>query len=167
MAFAHVSRPVRDVTGKTFARKFITLGKVITYWADAVGSDLAKRSYPVGMRVRKNGKGPGVKSSRDLVATLEIAASSADATLLHYQKDLILERLGLLIGADMIVDIKITHNSSAVLARPAEPAFDMANWTPQTAVNMDGMGKISPAAGGDEDTALQAALNRLERWIVV
>jgi hypothetical protein len=53
-----------------------------------------------------------------LNATLEIAASSADATLIHYQKGLILERLKTLLGSDMITDIKITHAARPLTSRP-------------------------------------------------
>jgi hypothetical protein len=127
MAFSHVSKPIKTVTGKTFARKFITLGRVINCWADAVGAELAEKTYPIGMKVRKSprkepgpsgltrgplaaqGPRPSPRAGGILTATLEIAANSADATLIHYQKGLILERLRTLLAADMIVDIKVTH----------------------------------------------------------
>jgi hypothetical protein len=123
MALSHLSRSIRDITGKTFARKFITLGRVINYWPQAVGPELAAKTYPVGMKVRKaqgsNKQGKTEKSSitqQPLEAILEIAASSADSTVLHYQKGLILERLRTLLGAAMIVDIRITHNAQAPIS---------------------------------------------------
>lgn len=160
MTFAHISRPIRQVTGQTFARKFITLGRVINYWAEAVGPDLAGKTYPIGMKVRKAAPKPGTKpippkspmTKTPLEAVLEIAASSADATLLHYQKNLILERLHLLLGARMIVDIKITHGALPPLPAPAHvsatPTQDVA---PQTS---------SPQIQPDDDD-LQMALDRL------
>lgn len=154
MSFSHVSRPVRAVTGKTFARKFITLGRVINYWDDAVGPELAAKTYPIGMKVHKapvkkkepgrpgkgrdlektiisspakkniqTARGPDLRRDDTVIlnATLEIAASSADATLIHYQKGLILERLKTLLGSDMITDIKITH-AARPLTRTLYPA---------------------------------------------
>lgn len=166
MAFSHLSRTIRNVTGKTFARKFITLGKVINYWPEAVGPELAAKSYPVGMSVRKNTNKTSSKSSRDLVATLEIAASSADATLLHYQKSLILERLALLIGADMIVDIKVIHNGGPAISSAAPNSFT-TKWVPRPLTN-DVKTCLSQEAHGVEhvaDDELRAVLDRLGQYI--
>lgn len=151
MAFSHVSKPIKTVTGKTFARKFITLGRVINCWADAVGAELAEKTYPIGMKVRKIPSG--------LQATLEIAANSADATLVHYQKGLILERLKTLLAADMIVDIKVTH-----AARPTI-------FTSPLAGEVNPRVKRADRVGGDvdlshiTDDALRDALASLGQYV--
>lgn len=126
-----------------------------------MGADLAAKSYPVGMSVRKNSKNlkAETKSTRDLVATLEIAASSADATLIYYQKRLILERLALLIGADMIVDIKVIHNSAIVTAIPQIPVRPLTA-RQKTCLSPEQLG--TDMVGDDE---LRIALERLGRYI--
>lgn len=169
MAFSHVSRTIRDVTGKTFARKFITLGKVIQYWAEAVGPDIAAKAYPVGMSVRKNPKTgkekkTGTMPNRDLVATLELAASSSEATLIHYQKKIILDRLALLIGADMIVDLKIVHNATPALTR-----MDLQENIRPFPLTDAQKHCLSPEQLGTDritDDELRIALERLGQYIV-
>ncbi len=183
MSFSHVSRPIRTVTGKTFARKFITLGRVINYWNDAVGPELAAKTYPIGMKVHKapapkkekskipppahaspDGLRRATSPSRGEVltsptapapiilnATLEIAASSADATLIHYQKSLILERLRTLLGADMITDIKVTHT-----ARPMTPA--LYTRPPKRGLTEAQKNSLSMDTGIVTDTELRAVL---------
>lgn len=188
MSFSHVSRPIRTVTGKTFARKFITLGRVINYWNDAVGPELAAKTYPIGMKVHKapavkksgtssrkaqgaypgpsanvkmdEGPGSTLRVARDdtlspppliLNATLEIAASSADATLIHYQKSLILERLRTLLGADMITDIKVMHT-----ARPMTPA--LYTRPPKRGLTEAQKNSLSMDTGIVTDTELRAVL---------
>lgn len=145
---------VRGVTGKTFARKFITLGKVINYWAEAVGPELAAKSYPIGMSVRKTRKKD--KNDRELVATLEIATSSADATLIHYQKKMILERLSLLLGASMIEDIKIIHNA---------PVATMAALSAPIATSALPPAPHLPILDHVDDPELRLALARLGQYI--
>lgn len=95
-----LSNTVPKVTGKVFGRKYIMLGRLLTQWTEIVGEDLAHKTTPVKLRSMKDHK-TGKRSS-----SLDIAASTADATLLHYRKDLILERLNLLFGEGLITSIR-------------------------------------------------------------
>lgn len=102
-------RPLSEATariaGKSFERKYIALGRIVNHWDDIVGTKLADKAQPVKIHYRKNKKDKKAKPH----ATLEIAASSSNATLLHYQKDLILERINQIFGERWITAIKFVH----------------------------------------------------------
>lgn len=100
-----LSNAVPKVTGKVFGRKYIMLGRLLTQWTEIVGEDLAHKTTPVKLRSYKDYK-TGKRNS-----TLDIAASTADATVLHYRKDLILERLNLLFGEGLITAIRFVPKS--------------------------------------------------------
>lgn len=115
-----ISLRVNQITGRTIGRKNALLGRVLENWTEIVGADLADKAQPLKISARRGPDGPS--------ATLEIAASSADATALHYRKDLILERLNFILGQRHIAAIKFVHaaiNSNApVLKRPSTPLTD-------------------------------------------
>ncbi len=99
-----ISDSVAKLTKETFSRKFVSLARILTQWEDIVGSDMADKCQPAKIHYRKP------KAANDIPqATLDIAASSADASLLHYQKDLILERINQLFGNKWVTDIKFVH----------------------------------------------------------
>lgn len=95
-----ISEATARVTGQSFSRKYVAIGRIVGAWREIVGEKLANKAQPVKINFRKPEKGckPG--------ATLDIAASSADATLLHYQKDLILERINRIFGDKWITGIR-------------------------------------------------------------
>ncbi len=84
----------------------MTLGRIVTQWDNIVGEKMANAAQPVKIHVRK----PKSKNAKPEV-TLEIAASSADCTLLQMQKDLILQRINLIFGDQWVTDIKFSHVS--------------------------------------------------------
>ena len=156
MSFSHISSPVRQLTSRNVTRKYITLGKVISFWAEIVGPELAAKTCPVGMSVRKSGGKQQAKNGRNLEAVLEVSATSADATLLHYQKSLILERLRQALGDTIVVDMRVVHGG-ARLARnlPAMPP-------PLTEKTKN---CLSMGTSDIQDAELRAALESLGRWI--
>lgn len=97
-------RPLSEATariaGKNFERKYIALGRIVNSWPQIVGADLADKATPVRLQYRKK------NAQKTAEATLEIAVSSAEATILHYQKDLILERINQIFGARWITAIR-------------------------------------------------------------
>ncbi len=103
-------RPIAEatarVTGKSCSRKYIALGRIVNAWTEIVGQELATKAQPVGMRY------PRQQQGKDPAVILEIAASSGDATLLHYQKGLIMERINQLFGAGWVTDIKFVAEVS-------------------------------------------------------
>ncbi len=76
------------------------LGRLVTHWKDIVGQDLADRAQPVKIHYRK------VPGSKTAEATLEVASSTAEATLLHYRKELILERINQIFGERIVTALR-------------------------------------------------------------
>ncbi len=99
--FRLVSNSIPVVADKTFSKKHLMLGRLLTDWESIVGSDLAARTQPARLRYSK----PRDKSQK-ATATLDIAAPTAEAAQLHYRKDLILERINRLFGAGWISAIR-------------------------------------------------------------
>lgn len=106
-----LSEAAARVAGKSFERKYIALGRIVKHWNDIVGESLAGKAQPLKIHYRKREK----QEKPD--AVLEIAVSSADATLLHYQKDLILERINRIFGESWITAIRFV-NAPANVTRP-------------------------------------------------
>ncbi len=99
-----VSRSVPALIGKMFERKYIALGRIVTNWTEIMGPELALRATPAKIKFFKP------KSEKEKpYATLEIATTSADAAVLIYRKEYILQRLEIFFGDRWITDIKFTH----------------------------------------------------------
>jgi hypothetical protein len=82
------------------------LGRLVTHWKDIVGQDLADRAQPVKIHYRK------VPGSKTAEATLEIASSTAEATLLHYRKELILERINQIFGERIVTALRFVPQAA-------------------------------------------------------
>ncbi|MEM8833153.1 MAG: DciA family protein [Pseudomonadota bacterium] len=108
-----VSDAVPKVTDKVFQRKFVALGRIVTRWEDIVGAKLAQLAQPQKIRYRK-AKKKGDKPH----AVLEIATSSANASLLVMQKGMLLEKINYIFGDDWITDIKFIHQASNEAPKP-------------------------------------------------
>ena len=103
-----LSEATARVTGQNFKRKYIALGKIVNSWSEIVGEKLATKAQPVKIRYRKYKAAQTEKPE----VLLDIAVSSAEATLLHYQKDLILERINQIFGERLIDDIRFVSTPS-------------------------------------------------------
>ena len=104
MALKLLSSAIPKVTDKTFSKKYIALGRIVTHWEDIIGNELKQKAQPIKIHYRKSKDKKAPPN-----ATLEIAVSSADAALLHYQKDVILMRINQIFGDAWITDIKFKH----------------------------------------------------------
>jgi len=97
-----------------FSRKYTMIGRLVTRWEDIVGKELAGKTHPAKIHYYKSRKA-GVKAT----ASLDISANGADATLLHYQKDLILERINQIFGDSWITAIRfvptVSNTSSSTI----------------------------------------------------
>ncbi len=98
-----LSEATAKIAGKSFERKYVALGRIVNNWRDIVGEKLADKAQPVKIDYRKS------KNKQKPEATLEIAATSADATALHYQKDLILERINQIFGDRWVTGIRFVN----------------------------------------------------------
>lgn len=104
-----VSEATAKVTNEIFGRKYIALGRIVSQWVDIVGEDLSTKAQPAGLKYRR------YKDRKTPDAVLEIATTTAYATRLHYQKDLILERINQLFGDKWVTGIRfvsVPSNSS-------------------------------------------------------
>lgn len=114
-----LSESTARVAGKCFERKYISLGRIVKHWPEIVGQRLADKAVPVKIHHRPARKGKPAQNS------LDIAVDSANATALHYQKDLILERINQLFGEEWITAIRFVHipvnNSAFQAVKPKAP----------------------------------------------
>ncbi len=134
-------RPLFEATSriasKTFSRKYIALGRLVSQWSEIMGDQFAGLAQPVKLNYRKKGK-----SKKDNYVTLDIATSAANATLLNYQKGVILERINSLFGNNWIKDIRFV--ASEIADTPLEPK------------------KYTPPLTADEKKYLSETLDQIE-----
>jgi hypothetical protein len=109
-----ISEATARVSGQSFSRKYVSLGRILSSWKEIVGEKLAGKAQPVKINYRKREKGGNP------VAILDIAASSADSTLLHYQKDLILERINQIFGDKWVTAIRFVATPVSIKGRTAK-----------------------------------------------
>lgn len=121
-----LSDATAKIAGKSFERKYIALGRIVKHWSEIVGPKLADKAQPVKIHYRKQ------KNQKKPLTTLEIATSSADATAMHYQKDLILERINQLFGEQWISAIRFVAIPSNASLQPMKKR-SKNNRTPLTA----------------------------------
>lgn len=96
-----LSHSVANITRQSFAKKFVALSRILEHWPDIIGTDFAAIAQPQKLSYRK----PKTKDDKP-EATLHIMVSPADATSLHYQTDLILERINQIFGDRWVTKIK-------------------------------------------------------------
>ena len=87
-----------------------------------MGKDMAARTQPVKLKFRKT-------PDKSKQFTLEIACNSAEATMLQYRIDLILEKLSMIVGAGVVTAIRfvpVTSNpaKSNTIKRPNKTQLD-------------------------------------------
>ena len=96
-----LSEVTARITGQSFSRKYIALGRIVNNWSEIVGAELALKAQPV--KIRYNRKHKRITKPE---AVLDIAVTGADATVLHYQKDLIIERINQIFGERWITAVR-------------------------------------------------------------
>jgi len=116
-----ISDSVPKVADKIFARKFMALGRIVTHWEEIMGADLARITQPLKIHYRKARKKGDLPN-----ATLEIATSSANASLLIMKKGVLLEKMNQIFGQNWITDIKFKHIpanalNAAPIPKPKKP----------------------------------------------
>lgn len=147
-----LSSSVPGLLGKVFERKYIALGRIVTHWNEIIGEEYAERAQPAKIHYYK-AKQPKEKPR----ATLDIAASSADSAVLVYRKDLILQRINHLFGADWISDIKFLHFESKRIKKPVKRTKTLTQ---------DEKNHLSQVLEGVEDPGIKETLARLGQSIL-
>lgn len=151
----HLSKASGDVTKKIFQKKYILLGRLLGHWEDIIGTQFALSCSPAKLSYRKNPKNP-----KKPFAVLCIAVSSAHATLLHYQKDVILQRINQVFGETLITDIKfvpIKSNENAELRKPLT--------TKKAVLSEKDRSAIAQSLHSLEDTDIKSRLQNLGEYI--
>lgn len=105
-----ITHSVKKVTSKVCEKKFISLGRVLEYWGDVMGEEMAEYTEPVAIRVRKQGRGKNQYYNK----TLHIAVPSAYSTTIAYRKGLILERINRLLPRENISDLLFVESSKPI-----------------------------------------------------
>lgn len=90
-----------SVVGRNCSRKFVSIGRIVKAWDEIMGERFASKAVPQRIQYRK-----GRKKTDSPIAILEIATTSADATMMHYQKEVILQRIESVFGDAWVADIK-------------------------------------------------------------
>jgi hypothetical protein len=111
-----ISEAVPRVADKTFKRKYIALGRIVTHWKEIMGERLAAIAQPQKIHYRK-----ARRKDQKPEATLEIATSSANASLLIMQKGVLLEKINHIFGEQWITDIKFVHAPANAPQKPRKP----------------------------------------------
>lgn len=153
-----LSEATAQVAAKSFNRKYIALGRIVKHWEEIVGADLATKAQPVKINYRQK----KVNRSTTPQVTLDIAASSADATLLHYQKDLILERINQIFGERWITGVRFVTMPVNTQAPKGRKHSKKAN-TPLTPTQKN---HLSMMLEGVEDDEIRTRLEKLGQGII-
>jgi hypothetical protein len=103
-------RPINEASSRilsqNLSRKYIALGRIVSQWTEIMGAEFAEKAQPIKLNYRKNGNG------KTPSATLDIATTSANATVLAYQKGVILERINRIFGDQWITDIRFVASTA-------------------------------------------------------
>lgn len=151
-----LSASVSQLTSATFSKKFVALGRILSNWNDIIGPEMAVKTQPVKIIYRK----PKDKNEKPQ-ATLEIAATSADATLLHYQKGLILERINQIFGDSWITSLKFMHVSAPSDSFSAQSPIKVPK-----PVNEEARRKINELLSTIEDEDIRKSLEKLGQSVL-
>lgn len=149
-----LSEPVTRISGKTFSRKYIALGRIIAEWDKIIGPEFSAKAVPVKIDYRAPS---GKTKAGAKLASLHIATTESWSTTLHYQKDLILERINGLFGGGWIEDIRFVILPREGLKPPAKS---------KRLLTEDEKKFLSGMLESLEDQELKAKLETLGREIV-
>ena len=128
------------------------MGKIVTQWREIIGDKLADHAQPLKIHYRKP-KRKGLPAT----ATLDIAASSAQASLMVMQKDVILEKINLIFGEKLITDIRFVHYQSPIKAKKIKA---------KVTLDENEKNSLSELLDDIEDTELKERLNRFGESVI-
>lgn len=140
-----VAKPVRRVSeSRGFA-----VARLLTHWAEVVGSDLAGRSRPVRI---SHGRGFG--------ATLTLLVEGAHAPLIEMELPRIREKVNACYGFNAISRITLTQTAPTGFAE-GQAQFQPAPPPAAAPLTQDQLRRADEAADGIADPALAAAMRQL------
>ncbi len=126
-----LSEAASRVASNNFSRKYIALGRIVKQWQEIMGTEFADKAQPIKIHYRK------ATRNKEQTATLDIATSASHATVLPYQKDLILERINRIFGNQWITDIRFI--ASEISESPLTKKKIISPLTPKEKNYLSGM----------------------------
>lgn len=150
-----LSTSISKLTSQTFSKKFVALGRVLNNWNDIIGSEMSVKAQPVKIHYRKP-KDKGDKPQ----ATLEIAATSSDAALLHYQKDLILARINQIFGDNWITALRFVHIPANI------ETYSKSTRKPKLPIQQSDIDQLKSDLSSIEDEDIRNCLEKLGQSVL-
>lgn len=138
---------LRGVAG----RRGIAENRLLTHWAEIVGSSLAEISRPLRIRYDRGGFALG--------GVLILAADRAAASQIEHQKALIIERVNAHYGYAAIRDVRLTQIAAPRLPENDRPA--RARAISPHELDAPRRARLDAAMRDVDDPELRAALTRL------
>lgn len=138
------SRIRKASEGRGFAQT-----RLLTHWAEIVGTDIAKIATPVNVSYTKGGMG----------ATLVLLTTGAQAPMLEMQKEQIREKVNACYGYRAISRIRITQTAPTGFAE-GRVAFEPAP-KPAKKIDADVISQAKTLAGPCQNDGLRHALETL------
>lgn len=147
-----LSKTIAKVTSRNFSKKYIAIGRIVEEWENIVGADLANKAQPLKINYRKG------KKRGKAYASLDIATSAANATTMHYQKDLILQRINRIFGEGWITSIRfVTFLDDSQDFQPVKPEISLSE---------EEKNYLSSSLGTIEDQEIKERLKSLGQKII-
>ena len=153
-----LSHSVANITRQSFAKKFVALSRILEHWPDIIGKEFASIAQPQKLSYRK----PKTKDDKP-EATLHIMANPADATSLHYQSGLILERINQIFGDKWVTKVKFEPLSPSSASLNAAPIFRATTPKP---LNADAQMRLNDVLQDISDPELRLRLEKLGQGVL-
>ena len=148
--FTRTSALLRDRVRKASETRGFAETRVLTHWAEIVGTDIAEICVPVDVKYARGGFG----------ATLSILTTGAQAPMLEMQKDRIRERINAAYGYSAISRVRITQTAPTGFAE-GQVAFHHKGSEPAPEPDIATLKKAEGMASPVRDPELRDALERL------
>jgi len=153
----HLSRILAPLARNILGKKSPLFGKLVLNWHDIVGSEIAKITVPSDLKFSKSKK---ISNT----AILYISTDSASAVELSYKTIFLMEKLNAFLGYQAITDIKIIHNSEALL-KHQEKQKKNKKCHKRHEITAEDATRIQEKTSNIEDDALKEALEKLGQAI--
>jgi len=144
--FTKASGLLRDPIAAAAETRGFSQSRLITNWAETVGTDLAKIAQPVKITYGKQSIG----------AKLTLLVSGANAPMLQMQVPIILERVNAVYGFNAIHSIHLTQTATSGFSETPVPKTDPTKLLPAETRN-----EIETLVEPVADSGLKEALNLL------
>ncbi|MGE4314431.1 MAG: DciA family protein [Pseudobdellovibrionaceae bacterium] len=148
----HLGEGIRSISGKTFEKKFVALGRLLEYWPSVIGEAFAADVQPVKIRTQKR--------KSEMYRILVVGVPPARSTLIHYQKGLILERIYRIMGPDFVHDIEFVESIGSAKAQAASKK------EPEIMLSEEQTEGLETLLADIEDEELKASLKNLGKSVL-